>query len=119
MASVSPSLGPFLQTKFSIVVNIDQPRIGVLGQDLLHRRPKQAVIGDREIGNAPAQYREAHDVIYPTKSILQPCGRSEFFRVVSVASLCGWHASSPLNPVMKSAPSSAWNARRLGVSAVA
>jgi hypothetical protein len=38
MASVSPTLGPFLLNEFSIVVNIDQPRIGVLGQDWLHRR---------------------------------------------------------------------------------
>ena len=33
-----PTLGPFLLNEFSIVVNIDQPRIGVLGQDWLHRR---------------------------------------------------------------------------------
>jgi hypothetical protein len=57
MASVSPTLGPFLLNEFSTVSNIDQPRIGVLGQDWLHRRYEQAVIGDREIGNAPAQYR--------------------------------------------------------------
>ena len=31
MASVSPTLGPFLLNLFSIVVNIDQPRISVLG----------------------------------------------------------------------------------------
>jgi hypothetical protein len=41
MASVSPTLGPFLLNKFSVVVNIDQPRIGVLGQDWLHRRPNR------------------------------------------------------------------------------
>jgi len=32
MASVSPTLGPFLLNEFSIVVNIDQPRIGVWGK---------------------------------------------------------------------------------------
>jgi len=41
--------------------------------------------------------------------------RSEFFRVPGVASLFGWLASSLLTPVMKSAPSSARNARQLGV----
>jgi hypothetical protein len=32
MASVSPTLGSFLLNEFSIVVNIDQPRIGVWGK---------------------------------------------------------------------------------------
>jgi hypothetical protein len=32
MASVSPTLGPFLLNEFSIVVNIDQPRIGIWGK---------------------------------------------------------------------------------------
>jgi hypothetical protein len=32
MASVSPTLGPFLLNEFSIVVNIDQPRTGVFGK---------------------------------------------------------------------------------------
>jgi hypothetical protein len=41
MASVSPHTGAVLATKFSIMVNIDQPRIGVLGQDWLHRRPNR------------------------------------------------------------------------------
>jgi len=59
MASVSPTLGPFLLNEFSIVVNIDQPRIGVWGKTGSIAVPNKAVIGDREIGNAPAQYREA------------------------------------------------------------
>jgi hypothetical protein len=32
MASVPPTLGPFLLNEFSIVVNIDQPRIGIWGK---------------------------------------------------------------------------------------
>jgi hypothetical protein len=39
MASVSPTLGPFLLNEFSIVVNIDQPR--VVGWASLRRPNRQ------------------------------------------------------------------------------
>jgi hypothetical protein len=40
MSSVFPTPGSFLLNEFSKVINIDQPLIGVLGQDWLHRRPE-------------------------------------------------------------------------------
>ena len=84
-----------------------------IGARLAPSPSEQAVIGDREIGNAPAQHREARchlsNQIHYTAA-----RRSGFFRVPGVASLCGWLASSLLNPVMKSAPLSVRNARRPG-----
>ena len=53
MASVSPTLGPFLLYEFSIVVNMTSPAL-VFGARLAPSPSEWAVIGDREIDNAPA-----------------------------------------------------------------
>jgi hypothetical protein len=48
---VLPHWGHSCRTKFSLVINIDQPRAGALGK-IGYIAVRQTVIGDREIGNA-------------------------------------------------------------------
>ena len=82
MASVSPTLGPFLPTKFSIVVNIDQPRIGVWGKTSSIAAPNRQLSATERSVMLPPNTGE-HHVIYPTKSTIQPRGdrNSSVFQV--------------------------------------
>jgi hypothetical protein len=71
MASVSPTLGPFLLNEFSVVVNIDQPRIGIWGKTGSIAVPnRQLSATERSVMLPPNTGK--HDVIYPTKSTIQP-----------------------------------------------
>jgi hypothetical protein len=106
-----PTLGPFLLTKFSIVVNIDQSRIGVSGNTgSIVVRNRQLPATERSVMLPPNTGEASCHLSNATHCTA--ARRSGFFRAPNVASLCGWFVSSLLNPVMKSAFSSARNARR-------